>query len=73
MQQAPDLSEKLAESYLCNFHRTHIFLKLKIKMLLRKISSINLTAEVFFVVVVVVICALKVKMLSPSWTLSCLK
>ena len=31
------------------FHREHILLKLKIKKLLRKISSKNLTAGFFFV------------------------
>ena len=40
--------EKLAEILLYNFHREHILLKLKIKKLLRKISSKNLTAGVFF-------------------------
>ena len=39
---------KLAEILLYNFHREHILLKLKIKMLLRKIKSKNLTAGVFF-------------------------
>ena len=43
--QAQDLLEKLAE-LLYNFHREHIFLKLKIKKLLRKIKSKNLTAGV---------------------------
>ena len=34
--------EKLAESLLYNFHRKHILLKLKIKKLLRNITSKNL-------------------------------
>ena len=38
--------EKLVESLLYNFYHEHILLKLKIKMLLRKIISKNLTAEV---------------------------
>ena len=46
--QAQDLLEKLAEILLYNFNRKHIFLKLKTKKLLRKISSKNLTAGVFF-------------------------
>ena len=46
--QAQDLLEKLAEILLYNFHREHILLKLKIKKLLRKIKSKNLTAGVFF-------------------------
>ena len=45
--QAQDVFEKLAESLLYNFHREHILLKLKIKKLLRKISSKNLTAGFF--------------------------
>ena len=44
--QASDLFEKLVESLLNNFHREHILLKLKIKKILRKISSRNLTAGV---------------------------
>ena len=44
--QAPDLLEKLAESLRYNFYRKHILLKLKIRKLLRKISSKNLTAGV---------------------------
>ena len=44
--QAPDLLEKLAENLLYNFHREHILLKLKIKKLLQKLSSKNLTARV---------------------------
>ena len=40
--------EKLAEMFLNTFHREHILLKLKIKKLLRKIKSKNLTAGVFF-------------------------
>ena len=44
--EAHDLLEKLAESLLYNFHREHILLKLKIKKLLRKIRSKNLTAGV---------------------------
>ena len=44
--QAPDISEKLAECLLYNFHRDLILLKLKIKKLLEKISSKNLTAGV---------------------------
>ena len=46
--QAQDLLEKLAEVLLFNFHREHIFLKLKIKKLLRKNKSKNLSAGVFF-------------------------
>ena len=46
--QSIDLFEKLAESLLSNFHRENILLKLKIKKLLRKISSKNLTAGVSF-------------------------
>ena len=42
--QAQDLLEKLAEIFLYNFNREHIFLKLKTKKLLRKIKSKNLTA-----------------------------
>ena len=38
--------EKLAEMFLNTFHREHILLKLKIKYLLRKIKSKNLTAGV---------------------------
>ena len=38
--------EKLAEMFLNTFHREHILLKLKIKKLLRKIRSKNLTAGV---------------------------
>ena len=45
--QAQDLLEKLAEILLYNFHREQILLKLKIKKLLRKIKSKNLTAGVF--------------------------
>ena len=41
--QAQDLLEKLAEILLYNFHREHILLKLKIKKLMRKIKSKNLT------------------------------
>ena len=48
MPQAQDLLEKLAEILLYNFHREHILLKLKIKKLLRKNKSKNLTAGVFF-------------------------
>ena len=44
--QAPDHLEKLAESLLYNFHHKHILPKLKIKKLLRKISTKNFTAEV---------------------------
>ena len=44
--QAQDLLEKLAESLLYNFHRERILLKLKLKKLLRKIRSKNLTAGV---------------------------
>ena len=40
--------EKLAEMFLNTFHREHILLILKIKKLLRKIKSKNLTAGVFF-------------------------
>ena len=43
MPQAQDLLEKLAEILLYNFHREHILLKLKIKKLLRKNKSKNLT------------------------------
>ena len=46
--QAQDLLEKLAEILLYNFHREHFLLKLKIKKLLRKIRSKNLSAGVFF-------------------------
>ena len=46
--QSPDYLEKLAESLLYNFHREHLLLKLKLKKLLRKISSKNFTAGVFF-------------------------
>ena len=38
---------KLAEMFLNTFHREHISLKLKIKKLLRKIKSKNLTAVVY--------------------------
>ena len=38
--------EKLAEMLLNTFHREHILLNLKIKKLLRKIKSKNLTAGV---------------------------
>ena len=48
MPQTPDLLEKLAEILLYNFHRELILLKLKIRKLLRKIKSKNLTAGVFF-------------------------
>ena len=48
MPQAQDLLEKLAEILLYNFHRERILLKLKIKKLLRKIRSKNLSAGVFF-------------------------
>ena len=41
--QAQDLLEKLAEILLYNFHREHIFLKLKIKKLLQKNKSKNLS------------------------------
>ena len=44
--QAQDLLEKLAEMFLNTLHREHILLKLKIKILLRKIKSKNLTAGV---------------------------
>ena len=44
--QAQDLLEKLAEIILYNFHPKHILLKLKLKKLLRKIMSKNLTAGV---------------------------
>ena len=44
--QAQDRLEKLAEILLYNFHGEHILLKLKIKKLLRKIKSKNLTAWV---------------------------
>ena len=44
--QAQDPLEKLAEILLYNFHREHILLKLKIKKLLPKIKSKNLTAGV---------------------------
>ena len=47
MPQAQDLLEKLAEILLYNFHREHIWLILKIKKLLRKIKSKNLTAGVY--------------------------
>ena len=40
--------EKLAEMFLNTFHREHILLVSKIKKLLRKIKSKNLTAGVFF-------------------------
>ena len=40
--------EKLAEMFLNTFHREHILLKVKIKKLLRKIRSKNLTAGVVF-------------------------
>ena len=50
--QAQDLFEKLAECLLDNFHREHILLNLKIKKLLRKIRSKNLTARVFLVFLV---------------------
>ena len=43
-----NLLEKLAEMFLNTFHREHILLKLKIKKLLRKIKSKNLTADFFF-------------------------
>ena len=46
--QLPDYLEKLVESLLYNFHREHLLLKLKIKKLLRKISSKNFTAGVIF-------------------------
>ena len=42
--------EKLAEIVLNTFHREHILLKLKIKKLLRKISSKNITAGAFLFV-----------------------
>ena len=35
--------------FLNTFHRKHILLKLKIKNILRKISSKNLTAGVFYI------------------------
>ena len=38
--------EKLAEMFLNTFHCEHILLKLKIKKLVRKIKSKNLTAGV---------------------------
>ena len=41
--------QKLAEMFLNTFHREHILLKLKIKKLLRKIKSKNLTAGVYIV------------------------
>ena len=44
--QVQDLLEKFAESLLYNFHREHKLLKLKLKKLLRKIRSKNLTAGV---------------------------
>ena len=44
--QAQDLLEKFAEILLYNFHCVHILLKLKIKKLLRKIRSKNLSAGV---------------------------
>ena len=44
--QAQDLLEKLAEILLYNFRREHILLKLKIKKLLRKNRSKNLSAGV---------------------------
>ena len=44
--QAQDVLEKLAEILLYNFHHEHNLLKLKIKKLLRKINSKNLTAGV---------------------------
>ena len=44
--------EKLAEMFLNTFYREHILLKLKIKKLLRKIKSKNLTAGVFFIFLV---------------------
>ena len=40
--------EKLAEMFLNTFHREHILLILKIKKLLRKIRSKNLTAGGFY-------------------------
>ena len=40
--------EKLAEMFLITFYGEHILLILKIKKLLRKIKSKNLTAEVEF-------------------------
>ena len=40
--------EKLAEMFLNTFYREHILLILKIKKLLRKIKSKNLTDGVFF-------------------------
>ena len=40
--------EKLAEMFLNTFYREHILLILKIKKLLRKIKSKDLTAGVFF-------------------------
>ena len=46
--QAPDLLEKFMECLLYNFHRELNLPKLKIKMLLRKIISKNLTAGVIF-------------------------
>ena len=46
--QTQDLLEKLAETLLYNFHREHILLNVKIKKLLRKIKSKNLTAGFFF-------------------------
>ena len=45
-EERGDLLEKLGESLFYNFHRKHILLKLKIKKLLRKIRSKNLTAGV---------------------------
>ena len=45
-KQATNLLEELAESFLYNFHREHILLNLKIKKILRKISSQNLKAGV---------------------------
>ena len=44
--QVPGLLEKLAKSFLYNFHRKHILLKLKIKKLLQKIVLKTLSAGV---------------------------
>ena len=44
--QAQDILEKLVEIRLYNFHREQILLKLKIKKLLRKNKSKNLSAGV---------------------------
>ena len=43
--------EKLAEMFVNTFHREHILLILKIKKLLRKIKSKNLTAGFFLILV----------------------